>query len=85
MNTQDIINELKQSEERLMVECFRIKGIIKHLEKPNKEEEVFAAIKCPNGNHVCGLLKELANITNDEIPDLGLCDKCREANKEKEK
>jgi len=45
MNTQDIINELKQSEEHLRAERFRIKGIIKHLEKPNKEEEVFAAIK----------------------------------------
>jgi len=36
MNDQDIINELKQSEERLRTERFRIKGIIKNMEKIEK-------------------------------------------------
>jgi len=36
MNDQDIINELKQSEERLRTERLRIKGIIKNMEKIEK-------------------------------------------------
>ena len=35
MNEQDMISELKQTEERLRTERFRIKGIIKVLEKVN--------------------------------------------------